>query len=52
MSADFRRLFHHGHGNLGMALLEPDGGRQAGGTGADNQHIGGERFAIAGICHG
>ena len=36
----------------GMLLLEPDGGGEAGRTGADDDDVGGQSFAVAGFGHG
>ena len=35
-----------------MLLLEPDGGGEAGGAGADDDDVGLEGFAVAGFGHG
>ena len=45
MRADLGALFHNDDGNVGRALLEADGRRQAGRAGADDHHIEFHRFA-------
>lgn len=52
MPTQFGRLFHNGHGDFWVSLLDADGSGQTGGAGADDQHVGRERFTGAGFSHG
>ena len=49
MAADLGRLFHHGDGDIGMLLLQPDSGGETSGTGTDDDDVGREGFAITGF---
>ena len=45
MSADLGALFHDHHGNIGIDLLQADGGGKSGGTCADYHHVEFHRLA-------
>ena len=45
MRADFGALLHHDDGNLRPDLLQPDGGGEPRGAGADDHHIEFHRLA-------
>ncbi len=51
MRADLGPLLHHHHGDVRIDLLEPDGGGEAGGAGADNNNIEFHRLAGGYLGH-
>jgi len=46
MCADFRALFQNHHRQVGIDLLQADGGRQPGRTGSDDHDVELHRFAF------
>ncbi len=51
VATDLGGLLHHGDSNVGMALLDADGGGKTGRTRAHDQHVRRKCLARAGLCH-
>ena len=52
MAAQFGGLFHHCHRQQRRHLLQPNGGAEPRRTGPDDQYVGLDDLAIAGVGHG
>ena len=51
VAADFGGFFDNRYPNRRIALLEPDGGGEAGGSRPDDQYIGRHALAVVGFGH-